>query len=434
MFDYLQIYDRRERWAVGLADVALRALAAPARLRRLPPAGAAPQRVLVLRLERIGDLLMTFEALSVLRASLPSARIDLVVGSWNEPLAHAMAVADGVDPLDAPWLARDQPGASSARLLSRARGWRAQKYDLAINFEPDIRSNLLLWMSGAPRRVGYSTGGGGATLTDAAAYDPTLHTHDNAVRLVDLAMDASSECEPGAGTKRGGSSPGLKTRPASGGSRQPSQTGESPRLQLPDAARERAGRLLVPAAGSMCIGLHASGGRPVKQWHAGRFAELATALGREHGATIVLTGTSHDAAIVREVQAAIPPTVRVLNLCEQADLLDLAAVLERLAVFVTGDTGPMHLAAAVGTPLVALFGPSDPVRYAPRSKRSRIVRVDLPCSPCNRIRLPPERCRGHVPDCLDGITVDDVLAAVRESLSRDPGRGLRGVSPTVTLD
>jgi ADP-heptose:LPS heptosyltransferase len=94
-------------------------------------------------------------------------------------------------------------------------------------------------------------------------------------------------------------------------------------------------------------------------------------------------------------------------------VLDLAAVLERLPVFVTGDTGPMHLAAAVGAPVVALFGPSIPARYAPLSARSRVVRIDLPCSPCNRIRLPPDRCRGHVPDCLDGIGVDAVLAAAR---------------------
>jgi ADP-heptose:LPS heptosyltransferase len=157
----------------------------------------------------------------------------------------------------------------------------------------------------------------------------------------------------------------------------------------------------------------------VKQWHPGRFAEVAAALGREYGATIVLTGAAADAAIVREVEAGIPAGVRVLNLCGQGDVLDLAAVLEQLAVFVTGDTGPMHLAAAVGTPLVALFGPSVPARYAPRSAGSRVVRVDLPCSPCNRIRLPPERCRGHVPDCLDGITVDAVLASARELLDSE---------------
>jgi ADP-heptose:LPS heptosyltransferase len=437
MFDHLQVYNRRERWAVGLADVALRALAAPARLRRAPPDGAAPRRVLVLRLERIGDLLMTFEALTLLRAGLPSATIDLVVGSWNEPLARAMAVADRVETLDAPWLARDQPGSTWSRLLSHARGWRGHGYDLAINLEPDIRSNLLLWMSGARRRVGYDTGGGGATLTDEVACDPALHTGDNAQCLVQVAIDALPAFEPHAGAAGGGSLPGLKTRPPSGWSSRPRPADESPetrpaaawlehprhsgkslRLRLPASSRERAERLLAPAAGSLCIGVHASGGRLVKQWHGGRFAEVATALGREYGATIVLTGTSHDAGIVGEVEAAVPAGVRVLNLCGRADLLDLAAVIERLAVFISGDTGPMHLAAAVGTPLVALFGPSDPVRYAPRTATSRVVRTDLPCSPCNRIRLPPERCRGHVPDCLDAITVDQALSAVRESLPR----------------
>ena len=162
----------------------------------------------------------------------------------------------------------------------------------------------------------------------------------------------------------------------------------------------------------------------MKQWHAGRFAEVATALGREYGATVVLTGAPTDTALVRAVEADIPDFVRVLNLCGRADVIDLAAVLERLAIFVTGDTGPMHLAAAVGTPVLALFGPSVPARYAPRSAGSRVVRVDLPCSPCNRIRLPPARCRGRVPDCLDGISVDAVLAAARGLL--ESGRTILG--------
>ena len=79
------------------------------------------------------------------------------------------------------------------------------------------------------------------------------------------------------------------------------------------------------------------------------------------------------------------------------DLVELAGLLASLDLLVTGDTGPMHLASAVDTPLVALFGPSDPRRYGPTSPRQRILRVDLPCSPCGQVRLPPERCRGHVP-------------------------------------
>jgi ADP-heptose:LPS heptosyltransferase len=98
------------------------------------------------------------------------------------------------------------------------------------------------------------------------------------------------------------------------------------------------------------------------------------------------------------------------------DLPNLAAALEQLDVLVTGDTGPMHLAAAVHTPVVAVFGPSDPARYAPRDPMHRVVRVDLPCSPCNRIRLPPERCTGHIPDCLTGIDVESVYRAVTATL------------------
>jgi heptosyltransferase-1 len=103
------------------------------------------------------------------------------------------------------------------------------------------------------------------------------------------------------------------------------------------------------------------------------------------------------------------------------DLIVSAAILALSRLLLTGDTGPMHLAAAVGTPVLAVFGPSMPWRYAPLVEPHRIVRVDLPCSPCNRIRLPPERCRGHVPDCLDQVTTDAVIAAGRELLNRGGG-------------
>jgi ADP-heptose:LPS heptosyltransferase len=87
---------------------------------------------------------------------------------------------------------------------------------------------------------------------------------------------------------------------------------------------------------------------------------------------------------------------------------------------VTSDTGPMHLAAAVGTPLVALFGPSDPRRYGPVGSEAHVLRVDLPCSPCGQVRLPPERCRGHVPDCMDGIQVAAVVGAATALLDKSP--------------
>jgi ADP-heptose:LPS heptosyltransferase len=106
----------------------------------------------------------------------------------------------------------------------------------------------------------------------------------------------------------------------------------------------------------------------------------------------------------------------VIDVAGHVDLLTLAGILARLDVLITGDTGPMHLATAVETPVVAVFGPSDPARYAPRGRFDRVVRVDLPCAPCNRIRLPPDRCTGHTPDCLALVTTDHMFSAVRSVL------------------
>ena len=141
----LQIYNPRERAAVALADAALAPIGW---LRRRPRADAPVRRVLLLRLERIGDLLMVIEAIRDARRLWPDAEIDLAVGSWNAPLARLIPDVTRLQIADAPWLARES-GASWRALLSQARAWRQAHYDLVINFEPDIRSNLLAWISGA---------------------------------------------------------------------------------------------------------------------------------------------------------------------------------------------------------------------------------------------------------------------------------------------
>jgi len=142
------------------------------------------------------------------------------------------------------------------------------------------------------------------------------------------------------------------------------------------------------------------------------------------GAVIVATGGPGDRALVSGLQTALAPRL-VIDASAAEGLLVSAALLARLDVLVTGDTGPMHLASAVGTPVVAVFGPSDPARYATSGPFDRVVRVDLPCSPCNRIRRPPERCVGHTPDCLAGITSDAVFAAATSVLDASAARPSR---------
>ena len=371
---------------MGLADAALgaaRLLGWPVEPR--PAGGGAPKRILLLRLERVGDLLMVLEPIAMVRALAPQAQIDLVVGSWNLRLARLIPGVDSVETLDAPWMARGSLGLSWTALLRHARAWRRREYDLAINFEPDIRSNYLLTVSGARRRVGFISGGGGAFLTDPVTPDPHAHIADNAKALVERAFGSS--------------------------------VSHTAALVIPDDARRRAAELVAdPKHGGVLVGIQPAAGRQIKEWDPIRFAQVGAEIARTRNASVVLVGSTADKPVLEIVRAAWPADVPLIELPVETDLVVLAAVLERMSLFITGDTGPMHLAAAVGTPVLAIFGPSLPTRYAPLSPRSRIVRIDIHCSPCNLMRRPPTRCLGHVPDCLAGIDSALVLRAANEML------------------
>jgi ADP-heptose:LPS heptosyltransferase len=384
MFAYLQIYEPRERALVGAADTALRVVAPVARAFRRK-AAPRPQRILLMRIERIGDLLMALEAIADVVAAAPGAEIDLVVGSWNEQIAKGIPGICRVETLDASWLTRNGSGGNMPALFARARQWRTRQYDLALNFEPDIRSHFLLAASGAAQTAGFHSGGGGPLLDVALPFDPRRRTSENARRLVAAVLDVPPRLHP-------------------------------LRLELPTDAKARALELLG-SAGSPLVGVHTNGGREIKQWPPERFGEVAARLANERGATIVLTGSADDRSLVDVARRSISSGA-VIDLAGRLDLVTLAAVLERLDLYITGDTGPMHLAAAVGTPVVGIFGPSDPTRYAPSEPHHRIVRIDLPCSPCNRIRLPPARCVGHTPDCLAGIDADRVYRAALDAIAR----------------
>jgi lipopolysaccharide heptosyltransferase II len=395
----LQIPRAHERALVRLADAAL----LPLRARRPPSRPGPVRRVLLMRLERIGDLLMVLDAIRDARDVWPDAEIDLAVGAWNTELAMLIPDMTAVHTVSVPWLARGGAAESWSSLIRQGRVWRGRRYDVVVNFEPDIRSNFLAWLTGAPVRVGYSSGGGGSFLTDATTYVPSSHVSTNARQLVARAArlrptSALRTQDPGPATQHPG-----------------------PALRLPQSSRERARELLATGRRPF-IGVHASGGRESKQWHLERFASVARALSGETGATIVLTGSKSDLEMVSRVEKQLDG-IPVMNVAGTLSLTDLAALVEQLDVLVTGDTGPMHLAGAVGTPVVALFGPSDPARYGPIGSASRVLRVSLPCSPCGMVRLPPVRCRGHVPDCMDGIGVATVVEAALELMRNTAARG-----------
>jgi len=399
-----RVYDARERLALLALDLPGRLLlggAAWLRRRRAIPLDLRQVRsVLVLRLDRIGDLLMSLPALAALRAALPQARIRLAVPAWSAEVAQCAPV-DEVIVWSPPWAGRAQEGADTwPALLRKARALRRESLDLALDLQGDVRASLLLWLSGARERVGYANTGGGYLLTRVVPLDETVSWVEQNRRAVRAALGAEAAPAPAAA---------------------PPVQGE----------RARGERLLADHAATRrpLVGLHPSGGRTIKQWDLARWAEVAARLQREFGATVVITGSAADSPLAARVAAALPQPA--VDLTGRLGVRETMAVIAALDLFLSPDTGPMHMATALGTPSVSVFGPSDPARYfsggtGATGERHVVVRADLWCSPCNLIRRPPAECAGlQGPECLRLVGADDVHRAAARIL-----RTIGGYTPT----
>jgi ADP-heptose:LPS heptosyltransferase len=187
-----------------------------------------------------------------------------------------------------------------------------------------------------------------------------------------------------------------------------------------DAVTGMLSKLSVPRDPPL-IALHVGASHEVNRWDPERFGKLARELTRR-GMSVVVTGTSHERSLVERVLACAGSS-NLYDLCGRLDLRTLAALYERCTAVVVGDTGPLHLAAAVGTRTIALFGAADPVRTGPRGAGHRVLRVPLDCVPCRaRQCLRTDRPRA----CMEDLTVEAVaaavLGAVDEALPGEPGR------------
>ncbi len=398
-----RIYDPRERLLVGALDLPGRAVSALLRtagLVRTPPLAAleAIRSVLVLRLDRIGDVLMSLPALADLRAALPNAKIHLAVGPWSQEVARSAPV-DEVLVWAAPWVGRASEGGEAFRTLAaKARSLREDMIDLAIDLQGDVRASILLWLTGARVRVGYANTGGAYLLTHTVSLDETVSWVEQNRQAVAVALGEPFEAPP--------------------------------RDPLTPSDRDFAARLLRALgleARRPLVGIHPSGGRLVKQWDPARFREVALRLQRELGATILVTGSAADQPLARQVGTGL--LAQPLDLTGKLTVRETMAVIASLDLFLSPDTGPMHMACAVDTPSVTVFGPSDPVRYfsggdGRPGSRHVVVRADLWCSPCNLIRKPPEECAGPAPpECLSLVSVDSVFEAAARLLREQPRRG-----------
>jgi ADP-heptose:LPS heptosyltransferase len=287
--------------------------------------------------------------------------------------------------------------------MKKAAALREQQLDLAIDLQGDVRAALLLWRTRARRRVGYANTGGRYLLTHVVPLDETVSWVEQNRRAVAAALGRDAPAAP-------------RVDP------------------LSEDDRGFARRLLATLGldgRRPLVAIHPSGGRSIKQWPAARWREIAARLQKDFHATILITGTVADAGLARELQEELPS--RAIDLTGKLSLRETLAVLERVQLFLSPDTGTMHMACAVGTPSVSVFGPSDQRRYfsggsGESGSRHVVVRAELWCAPCNLIRKPPAECAAaEAPECLRLVSVESVYREAARSL-----REISGVAPAAS--
>ncbi len=358
----------------------------------------SPAHILIARPDHLGDLLLTLPAISALRRALPDAQITFLVPAGLEAVpAHCPDVDQTYAAAFPPLLAPLDRSGWDRRAVGEASALRGH-FDLVLLPRPDDPwSGALVGAAAIPVRLGYAAPRTRPYLT--AALPVPAHRHVARVALDLAAVAAALLGAPDA---------------VDAGAWRPVRFVPTPA----DQAEARAVLATTPA-GDAPIVLHPGSGWPLKDWSADRWGVLARALARRYHAPVLVVGTAREGAFVAAVVTASGGDA--CGVAGRLSLGGLAAFQRRARLVVATDSGALHLAAAVGTPVVGLYGPADPAEFGPwcPPERQRIVRVPLPCSPCRTLVDPP--CGAtREPACVATITVDAVLAAAADFLDARP--------------
>lgn len=333
------------------------------------------RKILVREVNWVGDAVLTLPALEALDRQFPDSEIVILGRPWVAGLFRGQPCVDTV-----------LSGAAAGGWHGVARRWilarelRRERFDLAVLFPNSFDSALVAWMAGIPRRLGYATDGRGLLLTHPVGAAKDAGRRHQVYRYLELARAL------------GGNGNGL------------------PHLVVTADAIRTAEELLARHGvdrGATCVAVNpGSVYGSAKRWPADRFAAVADELAARWKARVLLVGSAGEARVLRDVARAMRTTAVVLG--GQTDIGTLPALLQRVRLLLTNDTGAMHVAAAVGTPVVAVFGPTDVDATGPLGPRSRYVRRPVPCSPCLLRECPIDH------RCMTSITVTQVIEVAEE--------------------
>ncbi|MEK7798175.1 MAG: lipopolysaccharide heptosyltransferase II [Nitrospirota bacterium] len=347
------------------------------RIARLTRQGVV-KRILVRGTNWIGDAVLTTPALAALRARFPQARIALLV---KPAVAELLQCHPAVDDIV---LYRDPgPHAGLGGKLSLALQLNRGRYDLAILLQNAFEAAAVTALAGIPNRYGYATDGRSFLLTHRVPLTPKIRRKHQVEYYLELLKPLGIPVEPAA--------PTLRTTP-----------GE-------DAAASELLQAFGVKPDQVVIGLNpGSVYGSAKRWLPERFAQVADRLAAEHAACVLIFGGKGEEALGTAIAGMM--TAPTIVYSGRTTVRQLMALIKRCRLFITNDTGPMHVAAAFGVPLVAIFGPTNPVTTAPYGPGHELVRHPVECSPCLLRECPIDH------RCMQGLGADAVHAAARRQL------------------
>lgn len=332
---------------------------------------AAVQRVLVRAVNWIGDAVMTTPALMAVRETYPRAEITLLANPLVGQLLQGHPALDRVMLFDRKLKHRGLLGR-----LRLARQLAAERFDLAVILPNSFDSALVPWLARIPARIGKASDGRSLLLTHRF-YEQSPSAERHEVQYYRELLGAF----------------GISAEQS------------TPTLAVTAQEEQEVSTLLAEhgiSAEEIVLGVNAGASfGSAKRWYPERFANVAQRLAASWGARVILFGGPDEQELVAVIEREMAGNC--LNLAGKTTVRQLMALIKRCNFFVTNDSGPMHIAAAFGVPLVAIFGPTDHRGTAPCSDKAVIVRQTIDCAPC-KLRVCPTDHR-----CMTAVTVEDVV-------------------------
>jgi heptosyltransferase II len=330
-------------------------------------------KILIRAVNWVGDAVMTTPAIGAIRERFPRAEITLLANPLVSQLFAPHRWVDRVITFD-----RNGRHKGLAGRFRLAAQLRKQAFDAAVILPNSFESALIPWLAGIPIRLGKASDGRGFMLTGRFRPDPLKPVAHEVVYYLDL----------------------VRSFGISG------QT-QAPQLTVTPGEIHAAALLLAEhgiTAGDFVIGVNPGAAfGSAKRWYPERFAEVAGRLAAAWNAKTVIFGGPGETDIADGIERHL--SGRCCNLAGTTNLRELMALIQRCNFLVTNDSGPMHIAAALGVPLVAIFGSTDHATTSPYTDRAVIVRKDVDCAPCKLRECPTDH------RCMTAVTANDVVQA-----------------------